>query len=334
MDSVTQFTCGAALGELVLGHRVGRKAMLWGGILGTLPDLDVLIPLDGPVEDFVYHRGFSHSMIVLALVTPVLAWCITKVHPSTRRDFRGWMLLTFIVLQFSVLLDLLTVYGTQIFWPIDTTPRAVPVLFIVDPLFTLPLLIGVTAALITRRPIGPRLNRIGLGLSLLYVVWAFTASTMVNHRVRDELLERGVSHSRLVSTPTPLNTLLFRFVGVDGDRYFETYRSIFDRDAPLSIRYYPRNLELLDGIEDHPPVANLRWFTRGMYAAGLSDRDVVVTDLRMGGEPNYVFRFKVAELGGDGPVPTPDEQLDREFSSETLPWIWRRIWASEPPQAR
>jgi inner membrane protein len=45
----------------------------------------------------------------------------------------------FIVLEASVLLDLLTIYGTQIFWPFDTTPMAIPVLFIIDPLFTLPV---------------------------------------------------------------------------------------------------------------------------------------------------------------------------------------------------
>ena len=71
MDSVTQLAYGAAVGEAVLGSKVGRKALLWGGVLGTLPDLDVLIPLGGPVEDFVYHRGFSHSFFLLALVSPL-----------------------------------------------------------------------------------------------------------------------------------------------------------------------------------------------------------------------------------------------------------------------
>lgn len=330
MDSLTQLTCGAAIGEAVLGRRVGRKAMLWGAVLGTLPDLDVLLPLDGPVEDFVYHRGFSHSLLLLTAATPLFAWLITRIHPSTRRYLGGWMLLTFLVFTVSVLLDLLTVYGTQLFWPIDDTPRAVPILFIIDPLFTLPLLIGVTAALITRRPIGARLNRLGLALSFVYVVWAFGVSAVVNHRVQDELASRDVGYSRLVSTPTPFNTLLFRFVGVDGDRYFETYRSVFDGDAPLAIRYYPRNLELLDGIEDHPPVAKLRWFTRGMYAASRKADDILVTDLRMGGEPSYVFRFKVAEVTSSGPAPVRDEQIQPDFRLAQLAWIWRRIWKPLP----
>ena len=330
MDSLTQLTFGAAVGELVLGEKVGRKAMLWGGILGTLPDLDVLIPLDGPVADFVYHRGFSHSMILLAAVTPLFAWLITRIHPATRRHLRGWMLLTFLVLQVSVILDLLTIYGTQIFWPLDDTPRAWPTLFIIDPLLTIPVLVGVAAALLTRRPIGPRLNRVGLVLSFLYVLWAAGAHHVVDRQVRDELARREVTYSRLVSTPAPFNTLLYRFVGIDGDRYFETYRSVFDGAAPLAIRHYPRNLELLDGLEDHPPVARLRWFTRGMYAAVQQEDDIIVKDLRMGSEPNYVFRFKVGRVGAPAPVPVPDEQFAREFDRDQLTWVWRRIWDPIP----
>ena len=47
-----------------LGNKVGRKAVAWGAILGTLPDLDVFLPYGGSVEAFTYHRGFSHSLFV------------------------------------------------------------------------------------------------------------------------------------------------------------------------------------------------------------------------------------------------------------------------------
>jgi inner membrane protein len=94
MDSLTQLTFGAACGEAILGQKVGRKALVWGAVLGTLPDLDVFIPLGGPVNDFVYHRGFSHSLILLALLSPMIAWLISKIHPDTKRYYRGWVLLS------------------------------------------------------------------------------------------------------------------------------------------------------------------------------------------------------------------------------------------------
>jgi inner membrane protein len=334
LDSLTQLTVGAAVGEAILGRQVGRKAMVWGAALGTLPDLDVLIPLGGPVEDFVYHRGFSHSFFLLAVVSPLVAWLITRIHSDSRDLFRRWWLHVFLVFEVAVLLDLFTIYGTQVLWPFDTTPRAWPVLFIVDPLFTMPVIAGVAAALFLSREngLGHRLNAAGLILAAVYLGWAFGARELVNHTVREKLAAQDVQFEKLISTPAPLNTLLWRFVGIDGDQYFETYASIFDGDAPLDVSRYPRHLELLDGLDEHPPVAQLRWFTRGFYAVGqFGDDDIVMTDLRMGAEPNYVFSFTVARAAKPSPVPVPDVQRDVEFDSRALGWVWQRIWDPAAP---
>ena len=333
MDSLTQLTVGAACGEAVLGPRVGRKALLWGAILGTLPDLDVLIPMGGPVNDFVYHRGFSHSVFLLALLSPVLAWGITRIHPNTKQHFKGWLFLSLLVLEVSVLLDLLTIYGTQVLWPFDTTPLAWPIFFIIDPLFTLPVLLGVLAALVLKRSeaLGHRLNTIGLCLAAAYTLWALGAGAFVETRVRDELSRRDVSYSRFVASPAPFTTLLWRVVGVDEETYFETYVGLLDGDAPLNIRRYPRGLELLKGLEEHPPVVKLRWFTRGYYALDRKGDHVVMTDLRMGSEPDYVFRFKVAVLSKGNPIPEKDARVQTRLGWRGLAWVWRRIWNPVPP---
>jgi inner membrane protein len=332
MDSVTQLVFGAACGEAVLGKKVGRKALVWGAVLGTLPDLDVFIPLGDPVNDFVYHRGFSHSLILLALLSPMIAWLISKIHPDTKRYYSRWVLLTFLVLEASVLLDLLTIYGTQIFWPFDTTPRAIPVLFIIDPLFTLPVLSGVLAALVLKRnhPLGHRLNSVGLFLSLAYLVWAFGVGELVEHKVREKLARQEVSYSQFITSPAPFTALLWRVVGIDKDRYFETYISLFDRGTPLFVEFYPRNLALMAGIEEHPPVVKLKWFTRGYYAFSTVNEDIVMTDLRMGSEPNYVFRFKVAKLNDLHPTPIDDERLKTKQDWRRLAWVWKRIWSPIP----
>jgi inner membrane protein len=332
MDSLTQLTFGAACGEAVLGKRVGRKALIWGAVLGTLPDLDVLIPLGGPVNDFVYHRGFSHSLVLLALLSPIIAWLISKIHPETQRYYRGWVLLAFLVLETSVLLDLLTIYGTQIYWPFDKTPMALPVLFIIDPLFTLPILSGVLAALVLKRErgLGHRLNAVGLFLSLAYLAWALGTGEFVERKVGEKLARQEVSYSRIIASPAPFTTMLWRVVGIDKDRYFETYFSLFDGDTPLLVDFYPRNLALMKGIEAHPPVFKLKWFTRGYYAFSKVDEDVVMTDLRMGSEPDYVFRFKVARLNDLHPIPIDDERLKTNLDWRRLAWVWKRIWNDRP----
>ncbi|MGD8241888.1 MAG: metal-dependent hydrolase [Desulfobacterales bacterium] len=332
MDSLTQLTFGAACGEAVLGRKVGRKALVWGAVLGTLPDLDVLIPLGGPVNDFVYHRGFSHSLILLAVISPMIAWLITKIHPDTKRYYRGWVLLAFLVLEASVILDLLTIYGTQILWPFDTTPMAFPVLFIIDPLFTLPVFAGVLAALVLKRKrsLGHLINSIGLFLSLAYLAWAFGAGEFVDRRVREKLARQAVSYTQLISSPAPFTTLLWRVVGIEKDRYFETYFSLFDGNAPLFVDFYPRNSALMAGIEEHPPVVKLKWFTRGYYAFSTVGADVVMTDLRMGSEPDYVFQFKVARLNDRHPQPIDDERLKTTRDWRGLAWLWQRIWSAIP----
>jgi inner membrane protein len=300
--------------------------------LGTLPDLDVFIPLGGPVNDFVYHRGFSHSLILLGLLSPMIAWLISNIHPDTKRFYRKWVLLSFLVLEASVVLDLLTIYGTQIFWPFETTPKAVPVLFIIDPLFTLPILLGVLAVLLLRRhrPLGRRLNTVGLVLSLTYLIWAFGAGEFVKRRVTEKLAHQKVSYSQFISSPAPLTTLLWRVVGIDKDRYFETYFSLFDRETPLFIDFYPRNLALMTGIEEHPPVTKLKGFTRGYYAFSTVSGYVAMTDLRMGSEPDYVFRFKVARLNDPHPIPIDDERLKTTQDWRRLAWVWGRIWNATP----
>ena len=118
---------------------------------------------------------------------------------------------------------------------------------------------------------------------------------------------------------------------MDGDTYFETYFSIFDGDAPLDVSTYPRNLELLRDLDEHPPVVNLRWFTRGWYAVAREGNDIVMTDLRMGSEPDYVFSFTVAKAADPRPIPVRDVQRDAEIDWSQLRWVWRRIWEPAPP---
>jgi len=169
-----------------------------------------------------------------------------------------------------------------------------------------------------------------LFLSLIYVVWAFGAGEYVERRVKAKLARQEVPYSQFIASPAPFTTLLWRVVGIDKDRYFETYFSVFDRNRPLSVDFYPRNLALMRGIEEHPPVAKLKWFTRGYFALSIVDKGVVMTDLRMGSEPDYVFRFKVARLIDSHPDPTADERLKITQDWRRLALVWKRIWNPVP----
>lgn len=332
MDSLTQLTFGAAIGHAVLGHKVGKKALIWGAVLGTLPDLDVFIPMGGPVDSLVYHRGFSHSIFVLALISPLLAWLITKIHPKTRHLYRSWLLASFLILEGSVFLDLLTVYGTQIFWPLDKTPLSLPVFFIIDPLFTIPIFLGSLCALFANwnPKFGVFANRTGLVLSLLYLTISLMIGVWINRLASEKLKREGINTSHILASPAPFTNLLWRVIGTDHDQYFETYLSVFDGDAPLHVDFYPRNLKFLEGIQEHPPVQKLQHFTRGYYRLKKSDGTIVMTDLRMGSEPQYVFEFALAQKKGSVSTPIQEQQLNTKQDLSRLKWIWERIWTPLP----
>ena len=121
MDSLTQFTLGAAVGQAVLGRKLGWRAALTGGLVATIPDLDVMVPFDDPVADFTYHQGASHSLLVLTVVSPLLAWVCHWC--SSRRIATSGGGGFFVGLRYSrTLIDAATICSAQLFWPITEYP--------------------------------------------------------------------------------------------------------------------------------------------------------------------------------------------------------------------
>lgn len=148
MDSLTQAVFGAAMGELVLGRKLGWRGALCGAILGTLPDLDVLaLPFMEPAAGIYWHRGISHSILVTLLLSFLLAFPLARYFRVRKVSAgeAGWM----VILAWGThsMVDCFTTYGTQIFEPFSHERVAMNVQFIVDPLFTLPLLVGLCWAL-------------------------------------------------------------------------------------------------------------------------------------------------------------------------------------------
>lgn len=331
MDSVTQIALGAAVGEAVLGRRIGRQAALYGAVLGTLPDLDNFIPYGDPVGTFTYHRGFTHSLLMMALATPLVVWLIGRFHAQARDEPRRWMLMVYAVFATHALLDAFTVYGTQLLWPFHQPGMLDPVgwssIFIIDPLYTLPLVVGLVALACCRRQgeTGWRWNLAGLALSTVYLAWTLVAKQLVEAEARAAMAAHDLEGARLLTTPSPFNSLLWRVLIVEEGRYLEGYRSVFDGDAPIELSSYPRGRELASGLEAVPAAQRLFWFTKGYYRLE-RDQGVVLTDLRMGFEPRYIFRFRLTDDAG-GPI--RPEQLSSLRDLAGLSRVWDRIWDPE-----
>ena len=330
MDSLTQAVLGAAVGEAVLGRRAGRRAAAWGAVLGTLPDLDVFVPFGSPVADFTFHRAESHALFWLTLAAPLCAWAITRLHRDQRAEFRGWLLLCWLCLVTHPLLDALTIYGTQLGLPFTNHPFGTGSVFVIDPAFTLPVLAGVLGAvLLRRRPLGHRLNALGLGVGCAYLAFGLAAQAHVAGHVRAELARAGLAADRVLVTPTPFNGVLWRVLAMQPGGYCEGFRSLLDGDAPFAPRCFESRPELLEPVADAWAVERLRWFTKGWYSVRREGDEIVFRDLRMGQEPLYAFTFVVGVVRDGRTVPlVPERQVEvsyRDRARGGFGWLWRRI---------
>ena len=120
MDSVTQAALGACIAGAVAGKTLGRSAVLTGALLGTLPDLDVVIDYGTAVANFTQHRGFSHSLLILAPLSVLIAWALWRWQPKV--SFQRWLLLVGLILITHPILDVFTTYGTPVSYTHLTLP--------------------------------------------------------------------------------------------------------------------------------------------------------------------------------------------------------------------
>jgi inner membrane protein len=323
MDSLTQFVLGAAVGVATMGRRTALwKSALWGGLCGTLPDLDAFIDHGNPVSNMTLHRADSHALFWLTFAAPPIAAVIAWAGRE-RALWRRWWLAVWLALVTHPLLDLMTVYGTQLARPFTDHPYAVGSIFIIDPLYTLPLMAGVIAA-VSRRDL--RWNHAGLAVSTAYLAWSFAAQQHVTAIAAASLAEQRIGAHQVLVTPSPFNTVLWRVVAMTPDGYHEGFHSLLDESPRIRFERFDRGQALHAALADHPPVQRIAWFSHGFYKLVQQGDRVLISDLRMGQEPTYTFTFEVARHGsGVTPLPVPVAAGQRPDVQRTLPWLWRRL---------
>ena len=357
MDSLTQLTLGAAVGVAVMGRRTAVwKAALWGGVCGTLPDLDALIDHGNPVLNMVLHRAETHALFWQTLAAPAVAAGIAALDRQgadaapagrgvihTRGDrwrdrFPRWWLAVWLVFVTHALLDAMTVYGTQLALPFTNRPYGLGSVFIIDPLYTVPLLAGLIATLVSRKEGRRRWNGSALALSTAYLAWSVLAQQHVEGVVRAQLAadRQAAPVERVLVTPTAFNTVLWRVVLMRPDGYDEGFYSLLDGERPIRYATFARDRALYEALREVDAVARIAAFSQGFFRVDARDGVVRITDLRMGQEPSYVFSFAVARIASP-PEPIAPEQVggrDDIDIGAALRWLWQRLWGADidPPR--
>jgi inner membrane protein len=335
MDSLSQLTLGAAVGIAVMGRRTAVwKAAAWGALAGTLPDLDAFIDHGDAVSNMTMHRAHSHGLFWLTLLAPILGWLAARVH-AEQQHWRRWAWAMWLVLVTHPLLDTMTVYGTQLLQPFSDHPFAVGSIFIIDPLYTLPLLVGVAVALSRQAHRGLRANAMGLALSTAYLAWSAAAQAHVQGVVEHQRAAQGAPAGQVLVTPAPLNTLLWRVLVMHEDAYEEGFYALADRGRPIRFDRFARDPALRSQLDDVWAVQRMAWFSRGFFRLRDEAGTAVLTDLRMGQEPGYVFSFRVARRQDDRWLPVQPGNLGwRADAMQLLSWLGPRMLGRDLPPPR
>jgi inner membrane protein len=326
MDSLTQIALGASIGVAVMGRRTAAwKAALWGGVAGLLPDLDVLLNHGDPVLNMVLHRAETHALFWLAWASGPLAWLVARITHEPGLWRRWWLAIALALLTHPIL-DWFTIYGTQLFLPFTDEAYGLGSLFIIDPLYSLPLMAGVVWAMRSARG-GLHANTIGLAWSCVYIGWSVVVQQHVLGHAQASLRGAGLSTEQVFVTPAPFNTVLWRVVAVDGKHFHEGFYSLMDAGRPVRFNAYERGTPLLATHAAHPQVQRLLRFTDGFGSLSQDvNGDLWLSDWRMGQYPNFIFTFNIGPALTPGQTPPVTIQERRTMDVATgLVWLWRRL---------
>ena len=332
MDSVTQLVLGASVAAVCVPAQHRRRALVLGAALGTLPDLDVIIDYGNAVANFTLHRGFSHSLLVLIPFAALLWLILRRYYTPVREAPKPWFWAISLALITHPLLDAHTAYGTQLFWPLAVTPTMWSTLFIIDPLYTLPLLVAVIVVLVAPiRASAKTVLKTGLIVSCLYLSWSWVAKLQVASVVA-ERFEMAGEELKVFTTPTPFNTLMWRVVVMGPDSYREGYYHFLRPDS-MSFSRIDRGQILFEQAKHVPDVQQLEWFADGFNRADVIEEQLVITDLRMGFEDHYVFQHPVAEIQAGQWQAIESSRLPSSLDGGDLALFWNEFTGNTRPTA-
>ncbi len=292
MDPLSQGVLGAAAANSIAPPKDARIACLLGFLAGMAPDLDVFIRSSSdPLLFLEYHRQFTHSLIFIPIGGLLCGWVLHQLFAKKRGlTLKQSVLYCTLGYATHALLDACTTYGTQLFWPFTDARYAWNTVSVIDPMFTVPVLILIVMAVMRQKP----------ALARVALAWAIAYPTIgLIQRDRAEAVgwqlasERGHQPISLEAKPSFANLLLWKIVYqtedafyVDGVRVGLDTR-VYDGDSIPRLDL-ERDFPWLDhNSQQAKDIERFRWFSSGYVAVdpGHPNR---ITDIRYSFLPNQV----------------------------------------------
>ena len=314
MDSLTQIILGAACGEAVLGKKIGNRALLFGAIGGTIPDLDVFIGrllYQNEIQAMAFHRGFMHSIFFAIIGCFVFGWLTYKLYDFGKRKqittLKDWVLLFFWSIFTHPILDCFTPYGTQLFTPFTNYRVAFNNISVADPLYTVPFLLCMIVLMFYNRKRTRRKwwLKAGIYTSSAYMIFTIANKFHMDAVFEKSFINKGIPYTRFSAQPTIFNNILWYAVAETETQYHLAYYSLLDKSNTTdNVITVDKNHGLLDMNDKN--LNTLTWFSKNYF--NLSKKEAAdtykYTDLRYPmlnpNDPNTsVFNFTLYKNKGE-----------------------------------
>lgn len=290
MDPLSQGVLGASLPQSIADKKHIRWATVIGFLGGLLPDADVLIQSESdPLLYLEFHRQFTHSLFFIPFGGLI---CALLLYPFLKNRLSFKYLYVFSTLGYAThgVLDACTTYGTQLFWPFSNMRVAWNYISIIDPIFTLPILILILMATFRR---SKKWAMVALGWAAFYIGLGAVQHQRALKRAVELAHSRGHQTLRVDAKPSFANILLWKTVYETKDHYHIDAVWVFvqteffegDKVQKLDLkRDFPElSLESQQAID----VERFRWFSNG-YLAVYPGKPHVIGDVRYSMVPNEI----------------------------------------------
>lgn len=283
MDSLTHIVLGACIGEAVAGRQLGKRALFYGALAQSVPDVDFVASffLHG-AESVVAHRGLTHSILFGIAACFFLTWLVKEKIHQTPLSYRSVLLLFAVNIAVHLFLDTFNAYGVGLLMPFSNYHYTFNVLYVADPLFSVAPFVSFCFLVFLHKSHRRRVHWITTGILVagIYLVLAVFNKWIVNRDVKAALAAQN-KNLAFFSTPSPFNSLLWFVVAKDSAGYYTAYRSVFDK-GPMKFTYFPQNAAPADSVVNPKDYRLLKDFSEGYYTVEKWGDTTVFNVLRFG----------------------------------------------------
>lgn len=282
MDSITQATLGAAIGEALLGKKIGNRGAILGAIIATIPDLDVALkPFYSDLQNISIHRGYSHSILFSLIAAFLITYVLSRIKWTNQIAKTRLWIFTWLALFTHMLLDAFTSYGTQLFLPLTDWRVSFDSINIVDPIYTVPLLVGVLVSVFYYKKEDEKRslpNTVGLIVSSLYLLFTLANKQHIEQVFNTQLEEQNIPSFQLLTVPVKVGNMVWYGVAKDKTQLHIGKYSILENNK-IEFHSFPINNQLLDGL-DEQLVDRMKWFAQDFYTVAEKDRKIRVYNMQ------------------------------------------------------